>query len=401
MKPIPGLLLTGLLMMSGCSGETIPRSAEATVRTQPKIVDGVSTKLLQRQPVLETLTAVGTVRSRQQSVMAAKSIATVVALHVRAGDRVRTGQVLVELDDRDVQARLRRTQAALRDAHDAVEEVEQSILAADKTLQAAHAQAEFAHATLSRHTALLARRAVAPQEYEAVVATAKTATAEEERAHALKAAVIAKKRQVLARIDQAEADVTDARVAVSFTVLTAPWAGVVVAKTTEVGNMATPGTPLLTIEKEDYVLEAAVREAEIAHIQLGQQGTIQLATLGKTVTSTVNEIMPRSDPQSRTFTVKLALPADPTLRSGFYGTVAFPTGQHEGVVVPVSAIVERGQLQGVFVLNPETIASFRLVKLGKVFPEGIEILSGVDVGERIIVEGAHNVADGNLIASVQ
>lgn len=400
MKPIPGLLLTGLLIMAGCSGETIPRSAEATVKTQPKIVNGVSTKLLQRQLLQETRTAVGTVRSRQQSVLAAKSVATVVGMHVRAGDHVRAGQVLVELDDRDVQARFRRAQAALRDAHDTVDEVEHSILASDKALQAATAQADFAHATLARHTMLLARRAVAPQEYEAVALAAKTAAADVERTQAITAALRAKKRQVLARVDQAEADVTDARVAVSLTVLTAPWAGVVVAKTTEVGNVATPGAPLLTIEKEDYVLEAAVQEAEIAHVRLGQQGTVQLAALGKTVTSTVVEIIPQSDPQSRTFTVKLALPADPTLCSGFYGTVAFPIGQREALVVPASAIVERGQLQGLFVLQADAVASFRLVKLGKVLTEGIEILSGVDVGERIVVEGARNVVEGNVIAGV-
>jgi len=400
MKPIPGILLTGLLMIASCSGETVPRSAEANARLQPKIVSGVSTKILERQLLAETLMVVGTVQSRQQSVLAAKSVATVVAIHVHAGDRVRSGQVVIELDDRDVQARLRHSQAALRDADAAVDEVAHSILAADKALQAAQAQEDFSQATFARHAALLARRAVAPQEYEAVVAAAKTATAEVERAQAVKSALLAKKRQALARIDQAQADVTNAQVAVNLTELRAPWAGVVVAKSTEVGNMATPGMPLLTIEKEDYALEAAVREGEIQHMHLGQQGTIELAALRKTEPGTVVEIIPQSDPQSRSFTVKLALATDPALRSGLYGTVAFPIGQHEGLVVPASAIVERGQLQGVFVLDAKAVASLRLVKFGTVSGEGVEVLSGLAAGERIVVDGVPNVVDGSVIAGV-
>ncbi|MBI3990393.1 MAG: hypothetical protein HY347_12360 [candidate division NC10 bacterium] len=109
------------------------------------------------------------------------------------------------------------------------------------------------------------------------------------------------------------------------------------------------------------------------------------------------EIVPAADPVSRTFTAKIALPALPGLRSGLFGKALFVAGQRQGMVVPRQAVVERGQLVGVFVLEEGKIARLRLVKMGKTFGDRVEILSGLAAGERIVVEGAQGLSDGSPV----
>lgn len=365
------------------------QSVQAQVGTvAPQIID-------------ETLEAVGTVQSFRRSLLASKLVATVMAVHVVEGVRVQAGEVLIELDDRDVKAQLQSAEAGLRDVQNALEVVQQERLAAEKAVEAAKAQQEFVSATLTRYKTLLERRSVAPQEYEEVAARAKTAAAEVARAQAGKAALAAKQRQAVAGVERVRADLASAQVARSYTKITAPFDGIVVAKSVEVGNMASPGIPLLTLEEERYRLEVAVQESEVRRLRLGQPATVHIDVLEQAFPSTVIEIVPTADPLSRTFIAKLALPVESGLRSGLYGKAQFAVGKREAIVIPRSALRERGQLQGVFVLDQDHTASWRLVKAGKSYADRIEILSGLAVGERLVVDGSAQVTDGGRIAETE
>jgi RND family efflux transporter MFP subunit len=249
---------------------------------------------------------------------------------------------------------------------------------------------------------LLERRSVSQQEFDEVRAKHRVAEAEADRAEKMLQTMEAKKRQALARIDQAKADISSARIYAGYTKITSPIDGIVTSRQTDIGQMAAPGAPLLTVEDSTrYRLEATVEESRIAGVKLNQQVTAVIDALGdQAIEGRVAEIVPASDPSSRSFTVKIDLPADGQklhLRSGLFGRARFPSGQKQALTIPRRAIVERGQLIGVFVVDDAGIARMRLVKTGKSFDDRVEILSGLGEGERIVTGGAQSLTDGSRV----
>jgi multidrug efflux system membrane fusion protein len=386
-------LLAIVAGLVGCSKHDETPASKAV----PSAAARVAVKPVLSETVHDGVEAVGTVTSRRQTVLSAKVLATVMAVSRREGDRVRADEVLVELDDRDLRAQLERAVAAAREAHGALEETAQAIQAADAAIDAASAQSELASATLRRYTTLYERRSVSPHEHDEVAARAKSAAAELARARQARAQRVAKQQQAGARIEQADAAVADARAALSYARIVAPSDGVVVARTVEPGNLAAPGTPLLTIDEERYRLELAVPETEAGKLRIGQRGTVTIDALRRPLDAAITEILPAADPSTRTLTVKLDLPGSADLRSGLYGTARFGVGQRTALLLPGAAIDRRGQLERVFVVDQGNVAHMRLVTTGKAYGEKVEILSGLDPGERVVIEGAERVTDGGRV----
>jgi membrane fusion protein, multidrug efflux system len=385
-------LLAIVALLAGCS-----KHDETPVSTMPAAAARVAVKAVLSETVHDGVEAVGTVTSRRQTVLSAKVMATVTAVSRREGDRVRADEVLVELDDRDLRVELERAQAGAREARDALEETTQAIQAADAAIEAALAQSELASATLRRYTTLYERRSVSPHEYDEVVARARSATAELARARQARAALVAKQQQAGARIEQADAAVANARVTLSYARIVAPSDGLVVARTVEPGIVAAPGTPLLTIDEERYRLEVAVPETEASALRTGQRATVTIDALPRPIDATITEILPVADPRSRTLTVKLDLPGSADLRSGLYGTARFEVGQRAALLLPRAAIGGRGQLERVFVVDQGNVARMRLVTTGKAYGDKVEILSGLEPGERVVIDGAERVTDGGRV----
>jgi len=111
----------------------------------------------------------------------------------------------------------------------------------------------------------------------------------------------------------------------------------------------------------------------------------------------VDEIVPAADPRSRTQLVKISLESRSGLRTGAFGRALFTVGEREALLVPTAALVVRGQLTGVFVIGEGNVARYRLVTTGAAFEGGVEILSGLGAGERIVVSGAERVLDGSRV----
>lgn len=357
----------------------------------------VHVETVEPHAVPDTIEAVGTVRSRQQSVLSAKIVAVVVAVHVREGDRVAAGRLLVELDDRDARAQLRRAEAARREAQSGLDEADRAIEAADRAIDAARAQQEMAQLTHARYRRLLDRELIAAQDYDEAAARHRVATAELARAGEVKASLAARRQQALARIASSEAEVDAAAIVAGYARISAPGAGIVVAKTVEVGNLAAPGVPLLTVEEERYRLEATVQESDLRRLRLGQRADVAIDAVGRALAGSIAEIVPAADPASRTFTVKIDLPALPDgVRSGLYGKARFATGERRALLVPRAAVSVRGQLEAVFVVDAVGVARLRLVKTGRAVGDRVEILSGLASGERVAVEG-DRVTDGQPV----
>ena len=380
-----------LLLLISCS-----KTPETT--QQMPVVQGAKIETVQPASVDDYYEAVGTVRARNSSVVASRIMGSIVAVHVREGDTVRAGQTLIEIESREAGIQVQKAQAGVREATDSLDEVDRNIHAAESARDAALANEKLANTTFNRYQTLFARRSVSPQEFDEVRTKLEIASAERERAERLLQATTARRKQVLARIDQAKADVSNARVNVGYAKLTSPINGIVTSKQTDVGHLATPGSPLLTIEDNSrYQLAVAVEESRLGTIHPGEQAQLQIEALGNTeVTGSVEEIVPASDPNSRSYIVKVGVPnlAGVQLRSGVYGKARFIFGQRQALAIPKTAISQRGQLTGVFVVDQSGLARLRLIKTGRAFGDNVEILSGLNAGEQIVVEGPATIQDG-------
>jgi len=174
----------------------------------------------------------------------------------------------------------------------------------------------------------------------------------------------------------------------------APFDGVITRKLADVGDLASPGRPLLELEDPNSLrLEADVPEALVGRIQMAGPMPVRVALVGNDLAGVVSEVSPAADPNSRTFRVKLDLPPTAGLRLGQFGRVVVPLGETASVRVPATALVVRGQMEIVFVAASQK-AQLRLVKTGKRVSDEIEIVSGLNPGESIVVDGAGALRDG-------
>jgi RND family efflux transporter MFP subunit len=198
------------------------------------------------------------VRARHTADIAAKISGNILEVRVQAGDRVTAGQTLVVLDRADLEAGLRRAEAACAEAESAVAETENAIAGATATL-------DLARVTHRRFEDLLAKASVSQQESDESQARLKSAGAALDMA-------TSKRRQAEARRNQVEAELAAVRVALGYATLSAPFSGRVTERKADPGSLATPGTPLLTVEREGNLrLEASIDESRLGLVRIGHR----------------------------------------------------------------------------------------------------------------------------------
>lgn len=370
------LLSCGVLsaaLLAGCS------SAERAGTPGAPAITGVKVETIHYQSTPDFYEAVGTVRSVTSSALGAEISGSVREVRARAGDRVRRGQVLAVIDDRAPRAQLEAAQAG-------VGESAQGLVEVQKALEAARADRQFAETTYRRYQELLAKNSVSKQEFDGAEARYKGALAQEQ-------ALEAKARQAQERGKQAQAEQASAETQLSHSRVVAPMDGVVTAKFVDAGTLVMPGTPLFTVEDPSrYRLEATLPEDLLGKVQLGQE--LPVATERGAWTGRVSEVVPAADPASRTFTIKVDLPNKCACRSGEFGKARVPASEAKGLQVPTGAIVRHGELEGVFVVNAQNVAEYRLVKTGKTLEGRTEIVSGLADGERLAVTALDRLSDG-------
>ena len=197
-----------------------------------------------------------------------------------------------------------------------------------------------------------------------------------------------------AQLRQALAGLAAAQVQLSYATITAPFSGVVVKRHVDPGDMASPGMPLVTlVDPSSFRLEVTVPESHIKSVHLGETVAVTIDALGKRVEGKVYEIVPSADPTSRTFIVKIRLPQVKGLMAGMFGRATFSTGKSKGIFVPESAIWREGSLEGVFVVEGDT-AFKRIITTGRKIGNWVEVLTGLDDGELVIINGTEKLKDG-------
>jgi RND family efflux transporter MFP subunit len=305
---------------------------------EPQPVITVTTEAAKWSPHMAVEEVVGTVRSKKRALVEAKVSGRVLEYTATPGALVKTGDIMARLDVQEIQAKVDQARAML----------------------------DQAKRDFERQKQLITSNATTRQEYDAAEARVKIATAA----------------------------VSEAETMLSYAQVTAPFDGVVTRKLADVGDLAMPGKPLLEIEAPTSLrFEADLPEAILDRVKLGEKMLVRLA---KVIEGTVSEISPVADPVSRTFLVKLDLPPTEGLRTGQFGRVSVPVAETKLLLVPQSAVLKRGQMEIVFVAK-DGKAALRLVKTGKVLDGRIEVLSGIEEGEQVIVSDIARLADGQPV----
>jgi multidrug resistance efflux pump len=379
------------LALAGCTGE---HAADPPREPSPPIA-GLRTEAVTVVIVDQAIGAVGTVKSKTQTLVASKVQGYVRDVRARQGDRVEPGDVLVTIDERESTTRADRERAALAEAEMGLQEVRRMLEEADAALRSAEADRVYAEQTATRYRQMWERGLISTQEYDGTASRQKATAAGVDQARARIASLRSREAQMRHRIDQAQAELQTAEIAVGDTRITAQATGVVVDRRVEPGDLAVPGQPLLVLDDpRAYRFEAEVGESAVGRVRVGQRVPVILDALGRTFEGRVAEIIPAADPTSRTVTVKLDLPAHSDVRSGLFGRAQFSGEARQALSVPLSAVVERGQLTSVYVVDAQGIARLRLITTGERRAERVEALSGLDAGERIVVDGTDRVRDG-------
>jgi len=368
-------------------GMTLACSQQTSAPTPTRVDAPTAIVATSELPV--TRSVAGTVRAATVSPLAAKVMGNVVAVHVREGDRVRAGQLLLEIDGREARA--------ARDA------VERAVDGASAAVAASEANALLAATNQQRFSALRVRGSVSPAEFDEARAKATVATAELERARRTREQLVAQR--------------AEAGVFADYANVRAPIDGVVTARFVDPGAQAAPGMPLLTVE-DDRTLRVETSAPEDLAVREGDAVAIEAS--GERIAARVTRVVSAVDAASRSAIVQIDLPAEwrPSpwrfapvplpargervapqapgegrLRPGTFVNVLFTSGARHAIAVPAAALQTRGALASVFVVDRGGVARLRLVTAGDAAGDRVEILSGLDAGETIVT-ALNNVRDG-------
>jgi RND family efflux transporter MFP subunit len=337
-------------------------------------VSGVAVAAAEAADVPEFRETAGTLNARVISEVASRVTGSVTALKVKQGDKVRAGDVLLEIDSRDLEERYKGAQAACEEAN--------------KALEAARERKLLAETTYNRYKVLVEQNAVARQQMDEVSSQKRVADSEFERA--------------IAAAARAASGLEEAGVMLGYTKVTAPTDGVVTTRNIEVGSMAQPGVPLITVEdSSEFRVDVNVDERLAGVVKVGQEADVVIESLGAKLKGQVTEVVPSVDPMSRTFLVKIVLPSGKGLCTGLHARVYIPMGTtKKATLVPQAAVVRRGQLTGVYVVNADNIISYRLVRTGRNYADKVEVLAGLTAGERVITDGTDRAVEGGIVRAV-
>jgi RND family efflux transporter MFP subunit len=381
-KAVVGVMLVAGSIAAACT----PKPPAAEPEGAPVTVS------LGRAEVTELATpfdAGGVVRARATALIASRVATPITEVHVRVGDRVRRGAALVTLDAREIRAnRARAVASSLASS--------ESARAADADVRAAESTVVLAQATRDRMSGLHAKRSATAQELDQAVAGFAAAEAQATSARARLAAANAAR-------DAAQAAADGAAIGITYTVLSAPFDGVVTDRHADAGSMAMPGAPLLTLEDTSaFRLETQIDEARAALIAVGQAVEVLFDGAiggGEWRGARVIEIA-HADPASHSFPIKIELPRGLTLRSGRFGRARFTGPPRRALTAPAAALVARGQLTFVFLVDGGR-ARLRPISAGAAAADRVEVLAGLRDGDVVVTKPPPSLSDGARVTGVK
>ncbi|QEC69879.1 efflux RND transporter periplasmic adaptor subunit [Panacibacter ginsenosidivorans] len=347
-----------LLSLAACSGDEKPGTLQSTDTAVAVTVTTPS-----GNTTANSITASGQVEAVQTANISTRVMGYITSIPVKVGDAVKAGQLLVSINSTDIQAKRAQTDAMIAQAQAAVESAKKDY---------------------DRFTVLYAKQSATAKELDNVTLQYNAAKANLEAAKQMR---------------------NEANAQLSYTNITAPFSGIVTQKLMDAGSMATPGMPILTIEQNgSFQVSASVPESQIALLKQGSIADLQIKSTGTTLKGTVAQISQSSQNTGGQYIIKIHIAdKDKTgLYAGMYVNVSIPvekavttTVNTNAVLVPLSAIVNKDQLSGVYTVSSNNTAMLRWVRLGNTYGENVEVLSGLAANEKFI-----SSADGKLYNGV-
>jgi membrane fusion protein (multidrug efflux system) len=332
------LLLLIIAWMAGTFKDKIEPGLTTQIETQARqAISVVSEEILVTEPVPATIGA------RQATTISSRTLARITRILVRAGDTVSKGQLLIELERSELESRHQQAVERVRSISARLQEAEQNLGRAE-------------------------------QLYDKDLVAA--AALDEARAdHAVLTADLANARQA----------VRETEVAISFTKILSPIDGRVVERFAEPGDTASPGDRLLALYNPlSMRVEAAVREGLAIQLELGQDIRVEIPVLKSVLNARIEELVPAANPGSRSFMVKAQVDYSGQLLPGMYARMLVPAGLETLLLVPKDRVIDYGQLDIVWVEN-EGQVDRRFIRTGReIRPGVIEVLSGLEVGEKVL-----------------
>jgi RND family efflux transporter MFP subunit len=326
-----------MVLLAGC--HKAHQSHPAVQSELPSVQ--VRTQTVETKSLVCVEDVVGTLRAKLRATVEAKISGRINDMPIVLGQKIKAGELVARLNAPEIKARLEQAEATLQ-------------------------QAEWDSKRLS---SLFSQNAVARADFEAADT----------------------------RYRVAQGAVAEARAMMGYVEILSPFDGVVTRKCVDVGDQAAPGKPLVDIEDPSQLqLEADVPEAIASRIKQDDRMTIRLAQIPSDLSGRIVEIAPIADPTSRTFRVKLDVQACPGLMSGQFARLVVPVGENTSLRVPSSAVVQRGQMEILFVVENQR-AWLHLVKTGRRVNDETEILSGLDSGGSVVVDNPQRLADGQRL----
>ena len=336
-------------------------------------------KLEDRQIYFE---AVGVLTPKTVTTLSSKVMGMITGFSKREGDDVCSAEVIINIDDAEINADMAALEAGLAEIASNKIELEKNLALAETGKSAAAAQLDLASATYQRIKTLYQSKTIAVQEYDKAEAAYKMASSKMSEAKAQIEVIISKRAQIDAKEKQLMANIQKMKRMKEYTVVTSPIDGRITARQTEVGMLASPGMPLVTVEDyKNMLFSAVVPEQIINNVKIDDQNKVIVDVIEDQVfMGQVCEISPTGDVMTHTFTVKIALNYDPRLKSGMYARGLFDKHTVKKISIPTDFIVKRGQIFMVYTSENE----FKYIRPGARYGNLTEVLSGLNPGEVII-----------------
>ena len=349
MKAISKLLIISILIFTVSCGEekTETKDNRPTVSVKvssPSALDG------------NFLNASGKVEAVQNANLSTRMMGFVNKVHVKVGDKVRKGQLLLSINSADINAQKAQVNASITEA------------------TAAYTNAEKDY---NRFKALFEDSSASQKEMDDMTANYEMAKARLEAANQMK-------NQVNAQL--------------SYSNITAPFSGVVTGKFINKGDMASPGMPLISVEAPGkFQVVAMVPESEITQIKNGTEVNVAIKSTGEIVKGKVTEVSTSAKNTGGQYFVKVVLDkTEAKLLSGMFTSVQFPVAKasSNNILIPTSVLVKRGELIGVYVVSSSNTALLRWLRVGKTFGDKIEVLSGLSATDKFVLSSEEKLING-------
>ena len=303
-------------------------------------------------------TTIGSVISDNRIQITSRITGYINEISVREGEQIHKGDILVSLDSNDIEGAIQQAEAAVNKSESALKD---------------------AQIDLERYEALFKEGSV-PENALRKVRLQRDVS--QETLHAALAAFETAKSQR------------------QYILIKSPVDGIVVERQKRAGDLATPGFPIISIESRKTLLfKSFVTESQIQKLVSGDEVTVFIDALGKTLNGHISRIVPSGDPITRSYEIKIVLNDMTALLPGMFGRVRFQIGTKKSPVITRTAVVERGGLRGVFVVDAEQRAHFRWLRFGREWPDRLQVQAGVSQGERIVADSVPLIHDGDLIRS--